>query len=116
MDYSTLIGAASGCGVLVIGKLIEWYTARSNSRILERKQEADTSIPLNDQAVTVYREIVESMRKDTEVMKESIHYLEKALLDCREAALATKALAESQKYEIEALKRQVADLAARARP
>ncbi len=113
MDYSAIIGAATGAFVLIAGKVIEWYTVRSSTKVNEKKQEAEdrlkeeqlrasTSIPLNDQAVQFYRELFENMKSDKQTMTDSIHFLEKGLLECRENALIDRA-------ELVALRRKMSE-------
>lgn len=117
-DYSALIGAVSGAAVLVIGKAIEWYTARTKARVEEKKQDAeerlreerqraDVSIPTNEQAVAVYREIVQSLRLDVQKLVDGSRYQDRLLVECREEKLALRMTIEQQKFQLDALQSRV---------
>ncbi len=113
MDYSALIGAGSAALVLIIGKAIEFFVVRNKAKLESDKQKSDTSIPVNEQAVNILKDIVLSMRKDMESMIGNSHQQDKLLIDCHEEKLTLKTQAESCKGEREALLKRLAELEAR---
>lgn len=124
MDYSALIGGLFAGLVMLIPKLIEWYKSRvqarveekqaeTEGRLKEKKQDADVSIPVNEQAVRVYKDIVDSLRQDTNKLVESMHSQDNMLLKCREEKVELKAEKDAAGRELESMKHKMAELEAR---
>lgn len=111
-DYSLVaVGAIAGAMVGVLAKVIEVVVARyrgkaelarqeADARIAERRASAEMSVPINEQAVRVYKEIIDSLRADITRLTNSLQYQQTLLLQCREEKIALKAELESLKAEI----------------
>lgn len=104
MDWLTFLTTAGASGLigLVLGKAIEWYNIwqkasldnkkqQDDTGLKESKQKAETSIPINDQAVGIYREIATSLRADMNKLLDNMKIQDGLLLNCREEKLTLKA-------------------------
>lgn len=121
MDYSALIGAASAALVLVVGKAIEWTRARRQANLEEAKQKgedrraderahAEVTIPVNEQAVRIYKDIIDGLRQDMQKINHGMEEQEKAYIAAREENVELKVKLEHKELETESLRARVAEL------
>lgn len=99
MWNEAIIGAMSGGAVLLIGKIGEILLSWRKSNREQEKQKAETSIPINDQAVLVYKDIVDSLRTDIKKLNRDLETLDKLYMGEREARIALKGENENLKLE-----------------
>lgn len=112
MDYTVINMLLSGAGVLLIREVAAWYIGRRVANREDAKQAADVSIPINEQAVRVYKDIIESLRTDMHKLVDNTHYLDDLLLKCREEKVELKTAKEMAARELELVKVQVVELKA----
>lgn len=125
MDNSALIGAIAAALVLVGKEAFSWYLALRQERrhaatdqdkldhdqeMAKDKQELETAIPVNEQAVRTYKDIVDGLRGDLRKLSEDMKLQDKAYIEVRIENIMLKTTIESQRKEIESLNRRVTEL------
>ena len=64
--------------------LLSIYKARNEAKLAEGKQASDLKRSETDQAFTIYKEIVDSLRHDMEGISKGMHDMEQQHIECKE--------------------------------
>lgn len=100
------VGGISTVVTLVGSRVFDWFMAWRKARTDEKakdkeeqradkKQEVEQSIPVNEQAVKIFKEVVEQVRTDMDKVVKSMHATDELLLACREEKITLKAKFEA---------------------
>lgn len=107
-----IIGAISGAIVLVLGKLGEWYFSKRKVVSDERTENVDLSLKVNQETVSLYKDIITSLKAD---MTELLHrhtVNEEEHRKCREENIKLNNIIQANAKEIDVLKSRVTELEA----
>jgi septal ring factor EnvC (AmiA/AmiB activator) len=85
-----LVGTVCTGAALLIPPIVQWLRARSETSIAAKKADEDAKANELQRAVTLYRDIAESLRKDMDKLMEKLDHLEEDRLKCREENAALK--------------------------
>jgi len=115
---TAIISAVSVAVGLVASKLIDAFNAWRKERreddgqehkqeMEDKKQAADLSIPINEQAVGVYRELVQGLRADLAKLSAQMSAQDLAYLQAREDKAVARAELDSVRRENESIKAEL---------
>lgn len=85
-----MIGAIAGAAVLLGEKLVSWYLARRKAAQDDQKLASELSLTANEQALRVYKDIVEGLRADMAALVEHARGLDQQVLELREERVLLK--------------------------
>ncbi len=94
--------------------IIDLFRGMKEGSLQEQKQSAELRLTETDKAFTIYKEIVESFKKDMVVLTGQIHTLEHEHLECRETAARQAGRIENLEFQIATLKAELATFEKRA--
>ncbi len=97
-----LTALGGGLGVWILNL----YNSRNKHLLDEDKQDRDIRMNENEQAFKIYRELVDTLKKDVSKLSVDLATLERERLSCREENAQLKAELRAQGKEIEYLKLQ----------
>jgi peptidoglycan hydrolase CwlO-like protein len=110
MIAETVTGAASGILFFLLGKLIEWYKTAKEEKRADLQQQAEQHKSEVEQAMTVYRAVIDQLRSDLDKTVAYVEELEVKHRKCQEDSAAVRAENAVLREQIKRLEERVGKL------
>lgn len=118
-DFNTFVASSVLTAIAACAKpLIDWYRARRDATLNEKKVESQQELALNDQenkqslalteqAFELYKELVTTLTKNVEKLNENVQTLQDAHAKCQEENASLRAEIQSLRDKVEQLSEQL---------